>query len=100
MYKYMLSLGIKQDLRMIISDFPFLDNNHKFWLSRSLRKESRFFQILFLFANENQKANKYQESRKNYDKKNLKKMDVETRQYQDFRNKDLEKEREKKTWHS
>ena len=52
-----LGLGIKQESRLIISDFPLRVKNQEFWLLISLfGKESRYFQLLFLMANEDQKT--------------------------------------------
>ena len=54
---YILSLGIEQGSRMIILNFPLRVKNQEFLLSMSLiGKESRYFQILFLMANENQET--------------------------------------------
>ena len=51
---YIPSLGIKQESRMLFSDFPLRVKNQEFRPSRSLiEKESGYFQILFLMSNKN-----------------------------------------------
>ena len=69
---YILCLGIKKELTIIISNFLLWVKNQGFWISRSLfREDSRYFQIDFLMANENQgtrfKNIKEEISRKNDD---------------------------------